>query len=528
MKPNIDPKVIYQSAVHALNQGQWPQAFQMGRQLLDVVPGHGGVHFVMGVSALQMRRMPEAMTHLREATRLSPQRADYAAQYARGLAQARMIRQAIEVADKALAAGPSDPLTIDTLGVIYSQGNDNRKAADLFRQAAEMVPGNASYRFNRATSLTFIGELDAAEREYEACLAIDPGYWKAHLALAQLKKQSTDSNHLTRLQSLLESSDDSIQPRMYLNLAMAKEFEDMGEYPAAFSRLVAGKKAGGEARAYKSTEDQVIFDAMAHAFPEAVTTANGHDSREPIFIIGMPRSGTTLVERMLSSHPDVHSAGELQDFGIVLKRASGSQTAHLLDVDTIERAAAVRDWQRVGEAYVHATRPNTGHTPRFIDKLPHNFLYAGFIAKALPNAKIICLRRNPMDSCLGNFRQLFAQTSPYYNYSFDIMDSGRYWLMFDRLMRHWEEVLPGRILQVNYEDVVADQASALEAMLEFCSLQWNDACMAFQDNQAPVATASAIQVREPLNNRAIGRWHRYESELLPLRQLLEDAGIRIE
>lgn len=527
MKPNFDPRSLYQSAVHALNQGQWPQAFDMGKQLLAVVPTHGGVHFVMGVSALQMQRMPEAMAHLREATRLSPQRADYAAQYARALAQTRQTRQAVEMADKAVAAGPADPLTLDTLGVIFSQGNENKKASELFKKAAEMVPGSASYRFNHATSLTFIGELDEAEREYEACLAIDPGYWKAHLALAQLKKQSADSNHLERLRSLLSDSGGRDQPRMYLNLAMAKELEDVGDYPAAFAHLVEGKKAGGETRGYKSADDQAIFDAIARAFPEPVQVSGGYDSEEPIFIIGLPRSGTTLVDRMLSSHPDVHSAGELQDFGIVLKRASGSRTRHLLDVDTVEKAAGC-DWQRVGEAYIHATRPNTGHTPRFIDKLPHNFLYAGFIAKALPNAKIVCLRRNPMDSCLGNFRQLFAQTSPYYDYSFDIENCGRYWLMFDRLMRHWAQVLPGRILQVNYEDIVEDQTAALNAVLEHCGLPWNDACLAFQDNAAPVATASAVQVREPLNNRSIGRWRRYDNELMPLRRLLEDAGVAID
>ncbi len=527
MTPNIDPRKIYESAVHALNQGRWPQAFEMGRQLLGVVPGHGGVHFVMGVSALQMQKMPEAMTHLREATRLSPQRADYAAQFARGLAQVRLIRQAIEMADKAVAAGPRDPLTIDTLGVVYSQGNDNLKAASLFKQAAELVPGNASYRFNHATSLTFVGDLDAAEREYEACLAIDPTYWKAHLALAQLKKQSTERNHLERLRSLLDGSGDGDQPRMYLNLAMAKELEDIGEYPAAFAHLAAGKRAGGEARQYRSANDQAIFAAVTKAFPDVVPPSGGYDTQEPIFVIGMPRSGTTLVDRMLSSHPDVHSAGELQDFGIVLKRASGSRTRQMLDVDTIEKAASGLDWRQLGEAYLQATRPNTGSTPRFIDKLPHNFLYAGFIAKALPNAKLICLRRDPMDTCLGNFRQLFAQTSPYYDYSFDIMDSGRYWLMFDRLMRHWDQVLPGRILQVNYEDVVADQRSALEAMLAHCGLPWSDACLDFHDNAAPVATASAVQVREPLNNRSIGRWRRYESELMPLRQLLEDAGVDI-
>lgn len=526
MKPDFDPKSLYQSAVHALNQGHWPQAFEMGNRLLAVAPNHGGVHFVMGVAALQMQRMREAMVHLHEATRLSPQRADYAAQYARGLAQARMIRQAVEMADRAVAAGPQDPLTVDTLGVIYSQGNDNLKASRLFGQAAAMVPDNATYRFNHATSLTFIGDLEAAEREYEACLAMDAKYWKAHLALAQLKKQSRDSHHLERLRSRLLTAGDDPQPRMYLNLAMAKELEDMADYPAAFSHLVEGKKAGGQARSYKSDDDQAVFDALANAFPEPITGGQGSDSREPIFIIGMPRSGTTLVERMLSSHPEVHSAGELQDFGIVLKRASGSQTPHLLDVDTVECAMGC-DWRKVGDAYVHATRPNTGSTPRFIDKLPHNFLYAGYIAKALPHAKLICMRRNPMDTCLGNFRQLFAQTSPYYDYSFDIMDCGRYWLMFDRLMRHWDQVLPGRILQVDYEGVVAKQESSLRGILDFCDLPWSDACLSFQDNDAPVATASAVQVREPLNNRSIGRWRRYETQLAPLRTLLEDAGVPV-
>src|SRR5690606_38797954 len=159
--------------------------------------------------------------------------------------------------------------------------------------------------------------------------------------------------------------------------------------------------------------------------------------------------------------------------------------------------------------------------PRFIDKLPHNFLYAGHIARALPRARIVCLRRNPMDTCLGNFRQLFALSSPYYDYSFDIMDTARYYLLFDRLVRHWMDVFPGRIHEVGHEALVADQEGETRRLLECCGLDRADAGLEFHRNPAPVATASASQVREPVNRRAIGGWKRYERQLQPVRDFLE-------
>lgn len=170
-------------------------------------------------------------------------------------------------------------------------------------------------------------------------------------------------------------------------------------------------------------------------------SAPGSASEEPIFVIGMPRSGTTLVDRILSSSSAVHSAGELQRiFGVVLKRASRSRTPELLDVDTVRSAASLY-WRQLGDAYVASTRPATAGKPRFVDKLPQIFLDAGFIARALPNARIICLRRNPMDTCLGNFRQSVAQSTPYYDYLFDLLDTGRYYILFDRLMTHWRNTM---------------------------------------------------------------------------------------
>lgn len=528
MEGAFDPRPIYQAAVEALNRGDWRQAAELAHRLLQHLPGHAGVQFVAGVAAMNLQQMPQSLQHLQHAVRLNPARADYAAQLAKVLSDGSMLREALLVADAAVTAGPADAMTADTLGVVFTRANEHGKAVAMFSRAVELFPQHATFRFNLATSLTFAGRLEEAEREYEACLSRNPHYWKAHLALAKLRKTRPDNHHLVRLRGLLAAMPAADwNGLMYVNLALAAELEDLHQDAEAFKHLVAGKQIGGRGRAGSSTRDTAVFEALRAAFPNRIPQELiGSDNAEPIFIVGMPRSGTTLVDRILSSHSLVHSAGELQNFGVILKRASASTTPELLDVDCIRRASQL-PWKQLGDAYVASTRPGTGHTPRFIDKLPHNFLYLGHIARALPQARIVCMRRNPMDTCLGNFRQLFAQSTSYYDYSFDLLDTGRYYLQFDALMQHWQEVLPGRILEVHYEALVDTPDATVQALLAHCGLPWEDACLHFHDNAAPVATASAVQVREPLHRGALQRWKRFEAELQPLRELLEQGGIEI-
>jgi hypothetical protein len=385
----------------------------------------------------------------------------------------------------------------------------------------------AALRFNLASSLTFCGDMEGARDQYEACLALQPTHWQAHLGLSQLERQTCERNHLERLQGQLAQVGDDRIGRMYLNLALSKEYEDLGELDRSFDHLRSGKAAGLGTSDYDYARDEDLFASLMSAFEAPLEGPPGSPSAEPIFIIGMPRSGTTVVDRILSSHPDVHSAGELSNFGVLLKRATGSRTPGLLDRDTIARARHL-DWNRLGAAYIASTRPGTGHSARFIDKLPHNFLYAGYIARALPNARIICLRRNPMDSCLSNFRQLFELSSSFYEYSFDLLGTGRYYILFDRLIAHWRRVMPGRILEVRYEDLVESQEEQSRALLAHCGLDWHPDCLRFEENAAPVATASAVQVRSPMYRSALQRWKRYETQLAPLRELLESAGIAVE
>jgi len=509
----------YGQAVAALNQRRWNEAWQIAQQLLREGE-HPGVHFIAGVAAFEMQQLRPALAHLHRATELNPQRADYATQMARVLTQARMNRQAQEFADKAMALGVEDAVTLDTLGVVYTRANEHAKALVAYEKAVALAPAQASFRYNLATCLLFFGRIEAAEREYRQTLIDDPGYWRAYTSLAQLRKRSAEDNDLSQLEQALAAGTGIADAELYVNLALAKECEDLGQYHRAFSHYTRGKGVQKRARGYDGSSDRALFAAIEQAFagPAPQGTA-GFDSDEPIFVVGMPRSGTTLVERILSSHSQVHSAGELQNFSVALKRVVATRTPGIIDIPTLTQVQGV-DWQRVGRDYVESTRPGTGHTPRFVDKLPHNFLYVGHIARALPKAKILCLRRDPMDTCLGNFRQLFALSSPYYDYSFDLMDIGRYYLLFDRLMAHWRALFPERFIEVRYEDLVAEQLPTTQRILDFCGLPWEDACLAFERNEAPVATASLVQVREPLTRAYMGRWLRYGPDMASLAELL--------
>ena len=492
------------------------------RRLLAAEPDDAEAHLLLGMAQLEQRQLAAAITSLQRAHALAPLRADAAAQLARALSLGQQKAAAVAMAETALTLVPDTAFALDTLGVVFSRANAHARAAALFAQAVALVPGNAGYQFNLATSLKFLGDFEAAEAAYEACLRADSQYWKAYPTLSQLRPQTAARNHIARYETLLPLAK-TVESQLHLRMALFKECEDLGQYAAAFAHLSTGKSARRKSLGYQSDTDAQLFAGLMAHCDALPSTPSGCDSAEPIFVIGMPRTGTTLVERILSSHPDVHSAGELQNFGLALKRASGSRTRQLLDAETLA-GLRTADFAAIGQAYVDSTRPDTGHTPRFVDKMPLNFLYAAFIHQALPRAKIVCLRRNPWDTCLSNFRQLFALHFSYYNYSYDLLDTGRYFMLFDQLMAHWQALMPGVILEVQYEQLVADPEAQTRRLLAHCGLDWNEACLHFERNTSPVSTASAVQVRQPLYQNAVQRFHHYETELAPLTALLTQAG----
>ncbi len=523
----MDSGALEQHAVVALQQQRWDDAHALAIDLIDRQPDNPAGHFIAGVAALERRRVLQAQAHFRRAITLDQQRPDFRLLLARACAASQDYDAALDAAGHAehiLHTG--DAAGFDTLGVILVQCHAYARAVHAFRRAVQLLPDDAGLHFNLGTALTFLGDIDGAERELGACITLNPHHWRAHHSLSQLRRQTKTSNHIDRLSTLAQSATGKVTATTFLNMALAKELDDIGDHDAAFDRCVTGKSAPRDMLRYARSKDENLFEALASGFPSphSALTTQGSDATDPIFIVGMPRTGTTLVDRIVSSHALVQSAGELHNFPSVWKRALGGASFEMFNPEQIVRANRV-DWRGLGDDYVASTRSFTGAHPFFTDKLPHNFLYLGYIACALPNARIICVRRHPLDTCLSNFRQLFGPESPYFDYSYDLLDTGHYFILFDRLMTHWKTVFPGRILEVQYEALVMEQERNSRAMISHCGLEWDEACLAFEKNATPVTTASAVQVRAPMYTSALGRWKRYERQLGPLREMLESAGV---
>lgn len=511
-------------ALAALQQRDFACAAALAAHMLELQPDSAQAHYLIGTSALELRQTGTALDHLHRAASGAPRRVEYAVQFARALVRGHRPGDALQVALAACALAPDDPLLLDALGTVCTQCHAHERAASLYRRAAALAPDNPVCRFNLAMSLVYAGQAGQAERALEACLALAPHHWVAHGALSRLRRQEPEHNHVGRLASLLQAHGGDPAAAYQLNMALGKEHEDLGEHAQAFDHFSRGKAAARAARRYAPEHDAAIVEALIRAFPQPAASRAGCLSDEPIFVMGMPRSGTTLVERILASHPEVHAAGELENFSVWLRRMAGGASPVPLEPGLVERATRL-DWTQLGELYLASTRPSTALKPRFIDKFPHNFLYAGFIAKALPNARLICLRRHPLDTCLGNFREPFAESSFFHGYAFDLLDIGRYYVLFDRLMAHWRRVLPGRILEVDYETLVEAPEATTRQLLEHCDLPWNDACLHFESHRAASATASALQVRSPIHAAGVGRWKNYATQLEGLRGLLRAAGV---
>ena len=520
-----EPAAWLHEAEQALSRRDYRIAHELCLKVLGQRPDSADALFLLAMIAAAHDNFAKAAELIERSLRLDPLNAGYHAQLGRCLIALHRPREALEAAVGALTLGPKAALTFDTIGVVMAKAGAHAEALAPFRHATSRDASKPNYFYNLASSLQFVGEFAEAAAAYRKALALDPGYYRAWSSLAQVGRAPFSDEEVIQLTALLGEHSLDVDAELQICHALAKQNEDIGNYASAFAYLERGKRRKRQEINYTFAADRALFVASRATMPAiAVPLKRGCESSEPIFIVGMPRTGTTLIERILSSHPDVFAAGELTDFALVLKRRARTSSPKVLDAETLAAADDV-DLAQVGADYVESTRPRTGHTPHFIDKMPLNFLYAGLIHRALPKAKIICLRRNPLDTCLSNYRQLFGTGFQYYNYTYDLLDTGRYYIEFDKLARHWLATIPQNYCEVHYEAVVADTEAEARRLVAFCGLDWNPACLAFEQNTAPVATASSVQVRQPIYRTAVERWRKYKSELGPLKMLLADAGL---
>nr|WP_246204945.1 sulfotransferase [Altericroceibacterium indicum] len=512
----------------ALKRGDPGAAASAAKALVLEDTSQPAGYFLLGIAAAETGQVAKAIPLIQAAVDRGPV-AEHVAQLARLLSLLRRDGEAAETARKALALNPDDARTLDTIGCVLARLGDHEGSIEPFRKAVSSEPDNGDYRYNFAAACGFTGRVEEARSAYEHVLAADHGNARAHYALAILSRQTAKNNHVTRLKTALlhaGNSDDALR----IHYALAKELEDLGD-SEAFTHLSAANDAHKRSIGYSFAQDEAIFDAIEALFADpaqSVASSSKTPDDAPIFIVGMPRTGTTLVDRIISSHSDVGSAGELQAMPIAVKRLAGTPSRTVLDPETIATSHGI-DPAHLGAAYIaQASHHRPAGKPRFTDKLPANFLYIGHIARALPNARIVCLRRNPMDTVWSNYKNLFASQSAYYAYSYDLMDTARYYARFNRLMAMWRQLFPGRVLELSYEELVADQEAQTRRLLDHCGLEWDAACLSFHQNSAAVATPSAAQVRRPLNSDAIGKWRVHAQHLEPVHAWFEAENIALD
>jgi tetratricopeptide (TPR) repeat protein len=475
--------------------------------------------------ALRLGDPGSALRAIDNSLALEPDQTEWLLQRARCLLALNRGIEARTIA-RALSQRSFNTASLSTAaGLLLSSLGMYEQAESLFLGSVKRAPGVAGHYYNLATVQRFMGKLQEAEANLDKAIEIDPDDAEALALRSGLRRQSSQSNHIDELKAALAGPDRSPKQLVSVCYALAKELEDTGDYSESFSYLRRGADLRRQHLRYEVQRDLETMASIREVYSREVFTEgrNGYVSASPIFVIGMPRTGTTLVERMLGSHPVVQAAGELNNFAVELvklarelageQKPSGPELVHL---------SRNIDFASLGQAYLDSTKAFVSDKPHFVDKMPLNFLYAGLIHLALPKAKIIHLERNAMDTCYAVYKTLFENAYPY---SYDLGELGRYFVAYSRLMDHWHDMMPGVIHRIHYEDLVTRYRSVVEATLEYCNLSWQEQCLHSHDSGGYSATASAAQVRAPVHSESVGRWKKYEKELQPLADIFRNAGI---
>jgi tetratricopeptide (TPR) repeat protein len=403
--------------------------------------------------------------------------------------------------------------TLSRLGMFES-------ARDHYARSIELEPDEGQYHYNLATVERFLGNIDAAHAAVSRCIELRPDDGSAHLLRAGLRTQTTENNNVEELQAAYVRAGEQPRRRVRLCYALAKELENIGDHGKSFRYLSEGATLRRSGMQYTPQNDLDAIQKIRETYTKEMFDGHvrGYVNAEPIFVIGMPRTGTTLVERILSSHSVVHPAGELETFAVELMKHCQMLAGEAVSraADLVPRSASI-DFTTLGEDYIAGTRPGTGNTAHFVDKLPLNFLYAGLIHLALPKAKIVLLERDPMDTCYAIYKTLFEGIYPF---SYDLEELATYFAAYQKLIEHWQSVMPGVMHVVRYEELVTDPKPVVEDLLSYCSLSYEDACRRFYENRYASTTASAVQVRDDLFQSSIGSWRNYEQQLEPVMEIL--------
>jgi tetratricopeptide (TPR) repeat protein len=504
-------------------RGDWHGAEVLAENCRAAWPDDDSGWLLGSIAALFANRGDRALELIEERLVRDPDNVQCRLQKAECLLALGERDRAFDVAESA-ANATETPEALDAIGTFFASAGNHAAALRVYDKAVSTAPQSASLLLKRASIQQFLGRFEDAARDLQSTLALSPYDPEALKGLAELRRQS-GGNSVTAMLAALAAAPPGSKDAATLHFALAKTYEDMEDYSTSWQHLTAANTLERARLQYDPAQDRLHMERIIAGFNGPEATANDSTGKSPIFIVGLPRTGTTLVERIVGQHSEVCSAGELgalsEAIAIVADRkAPRDAVGWLTYVDTLGTV----DGESIAAEYWARARSRVDGRPRFSDKAPANFYYCALIFRAFPKARILHLTRDPLATCYAIYKTRFSNGFPF---AYDLAEIADYYVGYRKLMAHWHRILPGRILDVAYEDLVRSQETATRRILDYLELPFEAACLDFHLNPNSTSTASSVQVRQPLYDSSVEQWRHYAAQLAPVRERLMAAGISL-
>jgi len=505
-----------------LNEGRLGLAERQCRAFLKKNPTHTYAMSLLSEIANRLGYFDDAEFLLEKAVEFKPNDGDLRMQYAAILRKKQKFSKTMEQVNILCDQYPDNPIYQAQKASEIMQNGDHLQAIKMFDDILHKNPYNFSTHTSKGHAQKTLGKTDKAIKSYQSAYQIKPDHGEAYFSLANLKTYSFNTDELNSMRNQVERVDLSLRDKSYFHFALAQACESIGEYDEAFLHLEKGNKIKNDQSKYSiermDAELQAQIDVCDEDFFKDLGSG-GHATKDPIFILGLPRAGSTLVEQILASHSLIDGTLELPNILSIAQSLRGDDIyGKLGNYPKSMKSLSLEQRESFGKSFIEDTRMHRKDAPMFTDKMPNNFRHIGLIHLIMPNAKIIDARRYPLDCCFSMFKQLFAQGQ---EFSYGLAEAGSYYRSYVKLMDHWDKVLPNKILRVNNEDVIEDLEGQVKRMLDFLELPFEEECISFHETDRSVRTASSEQVRQPINKKGMGRWKPYAKNLRPL---LESIG----
>ena len=516
------------AVVDLISMGKLLRAEELCRQFLQKVPHNIEAMRLLADIGMRQGILEDAEFLLHSAHQIAPENVRVHIDYIQVLRKRQQHSAALEQARSLLQSELDNAQFQSIYAVQCMQSGDFDEALRGFDRILQTLPDDPVTLTSQGHALKTKGDSAGAIKSYQNAIAAYPRHGEAFFSLANLKTYRFSDEEIDHMLGLQNDENLGFMERVHICFALGKSFEDRGDAKQSFAFYAQGNRMKNSQSHYDAGQISNEIDLQRQQLTAALLSERqgwGFNSDDPIFIVGMPRAGSTLIEQILSSHSQVDGTLELPN----ILSLSQKLRRHSIDGITpgypkVLELLNEEEFTRFGQQFIEDTRGHRQVAPFFIDKMPNNFRHIGLIKLILPRAKIIDARRNPLDCCFSGFKQLFAEGQ---EFSYSLDDIGRYYRDYIKLMQHWDEVLPGFVLRVNNEDLIDDLEGQVRRMLEFCGLPFESACLNFHSTQRNVRTPSSEQVRQPVNNRGVGQWKKYSHDLESLKNSLGPELVKL-